>query len=75
MATNEEDQMLDVWQLAELLGMSEPTARRLIRDGVLPVHKVGGKKRSRIRIARSDVAALLAASRVEATTGPLATKK
>ncbi len=56
-------------------GVAEGTVRRWLRDGVLPHHKPGGKAKSRILIARTDVEAFLAACRIEATAGPLAEKR
>lgn len=70
--TKAEPAWLDVPGCAEYAGVAESTVRWWIRTRVIPVHKPGGKLRSHIRIARSDVDALLSASRVEATSGPLA---
>ena len=67
-----QSEMLDVWEVAEYLGITEPAARRLIRDGIIPIVKVGGKARSRIRVRRSDLDALIEASTTPATSGPLA---
>lgn len=67
-----QSQMLDVWQTADYLGITEPAARRLIRDGVIPVIKIGGRPKSRIRVRVSDLDALIAASTTPATSGPLA---
>lgn len=55
-------------------GIPGSTVRRWLRDGVLPYSKPGGKAKSHVLIARLDLDALLAASRVEATAGPLASK-
>ena len=66
------DPLLDVWQLADYLGITEPAARRLIRDGVIPVIKIGGKAKSRIRVRQSALDALIEASTTPARTGPLA---
>lgn len=66
------DPLLDVWQTADYLGITEPAARRLIRDGVIPVIKIGGRPKSRIRVRVSDLDALIAASTIPATSGPLA---
>lgn len=66
------DPLLDVWQVSDYLGITESTARRLIRDGVIPIIKIGGKARSRIRVRQSALDALLEASTTPATTGPLA---
>lgn len=41
------DPLLDVWEVAEYLGMTEAAVRRHIRDGVLPVIKIGGQPKSR----------------------------
>lgn len=69
---NDEPRWLDVWESAAYVGISEGAMRRLIRDGVVPITKPGGKARSRIRISTADLDALMAAGRVEATSGPLA---
>jgi hypothetical protein len=59
---------------ATYMGMTEHALRRLIRDGVIPTYKPGGKPKSRIFLNRHDLDRLIAASKVEATTGPLARK-
>jgi excisionase family DNA binding protein len=64
--------LLTVPQAAADLSTSQDTVRRLIRDGVIPVVKVGGKPKSRIRIRRCDLDQLLAEGYHPATTGPLA---
>lgn len=66
--------LLDVWEACDVLNMPEGTVRRLIRDGVIPVVKLGGKSKSRIRVRRQDLDALIAANYVPATSGPLAAK-
>lgn len=68
------DDLLDTWQVADVLGMTEPGVRRLIRDGVIPIIKLGGKAKSRIRVRRSDLQRLIEASTRPATSGPLAPK-
>lgn len=68
------DDLLTVAQTADRLNVSEPTIRRFTRDGVLPVVKLGGKAKSRIRIRNSDVDALIENGYRAATTGPLARK-
>ena len=70
-----EPRWLEVWEAETYSGLSEGTLRRFIRDGLLPVTKPGGKPKSRIRIDRLDLDALMQAGRVEARTGPLAKKK
>jgi excisionase family DNA binding protein len=64
--------LLDVWELCDLLGITEGSGRRLIRDGVIPVVKLGPKHKSRIGIRRADVEALIEANYKPATSGPLA---
>ncbi len=66
------DPLLDVWQTADYLGITEPAARRLVRDGGIPIIKIGGKAKSRIRVRQSDLDALIEASTTPATSGPLA---
>jgi len=66
------DPLLDVWQTAEYLGVTEPAARRLVRDGVIPIIKIGGKAKSRIRVRQSALDALIERSTIPATSGPLA---
>lgn len=63
----------DVRGAARYLGVSESSMRRLIRDGVVPVTKVGGKPKSRIRVLTVDLDRLLASGYSPATSGPLAT--
>jgi excisionase family DNA binding protein len=67
-----ESPVTDVPGGAHYLGVTEPTMRRLIRDGVIPVTKVGGKPKSRIRILKADLDRLLESGYVPATSGPLA---
>ena len=64
--------LLDVDETAVYLNVSPATVRRLRRDGVLPVVKLGGKSKSRIRFRQADLDALIAANTSPATTGPLA---
>ena len=66
------DALLDLWEVGDYLNMSEPAVRRLVRDGVIPVIKLGGRPKSRIRVRRSDLDALIAASLSPARNGPLA---
>jgi len=63
--------LLDMWQVADYLGITEPAARRLVRDGVIPIVKIGGKPKSRIRVKRIDLDALIEASTTPAKSGPL----
>ena len=63
---------LTVPAAADYIGSSEPAFRRLLRDGVVPYSKPGGKAKSRIRVKRSDLDRLMAANYTDATTGPLA---
>jgi len=70
--TQIEPDWLDVPQVAAITSTSNDTVRRLLRDGVLPYSKPGGKPKSRIRIRRADVDALMAAGYTPATSGPLA---
>lgn len=69
------DVLLDLWDVADYLSMSEPAVRRLVRDGVIPVCKLGGRPKSRIRVRRSDLDALIEASTRAATSGPLARER
>lgn len=64
--------LMEVLDAADYLNLTEGTVRRLIRDGVIPVVKLGGKKKSRIRVRRGDLDALIAANYRPATSGPLA---
>ena len=66
------DALLDLWQVGDYLAMSEPAVRRLVRDGVIPTIRLGGKPKSRIRVRRSDLDALIAAATTPASSGPLA---
>lgn len=72
MSTTPSPDLLDLWQVCDYLNMTEPAVRRLVRDGVIPVCKLGGKPKSRIRVRRADLDALIEASTTAATTGPLA---
>lgn len=64
--------LFDPDETAAYLNVSIATVRRFRRDGVLPVVKLGGKSKSRIRFRQSDLDALIAANTSPATTGPLA---
>lgn len=64
--------LMQVLDMCDYLDITEGTGRRLIRDGVIPIVKIGGKKKSRIRVRRVDLDALIAANYHPATTGPLA---
>ena len=64
--------LLEPWEAAVYLGLTEDGLSRLIRDGVIPVCKLGGRPRSRVRIRKSDLDALISASLTPATSGPLA---
>lgn len=65
--------LMEVWpDTCDYLNLTEGTVRRLIRDGVIPIVKLGGKVKSRIRVRRADLDALIAANYHPATTGPLA---
>jgi len=66
------DPLFDVWQVSDYLNVTEPAVRRLIRDGVIPVIKIGGRPKSRIRVRKSDLDALISASLTPARNGPLA---
>ena len=70
--TKPADPLLDVWETSDYLGYTEPAVRRLIRDGVIPVIKIGGRAKSRVRIRQSALDALIEASTTPARTGPLA---
>jgi excisionase family DNA binding protein len=52
--------MLDIQAVAQQLGISPTTVRRLVRDGELPAYKVGG----RIRFKQGDIDEFLAARRI-----------
>lgn len=66
------DPLLDLWQAADYLGYTESAVRRLVRDGVIPVIKLGGKTKSRLRVRQSALDALIEASTSPARTGALA---
>jgi len=66
------DPLFDVWQVSDYLNVTEPAVRRLIRDGVIPVIKIGGRPKSRIRVRKSDLDALISASLTPARNGLLA---
>lgn len=68
----EPSEWLDVPQAAAYLNLPDQSLRRLIRDGVLPYSKPGGKPKSRIRISRRDLDALMEFGYHDATAGPLA---
>lgn len=61
----------DVPGTALYLSVSEASVRRLIRDGVIPITKVGGKAKSRIRVLVADLDRLLESGYRPATAGPL----
>jgi excisionase family DNA binding protein len=64
--------LMQVPDMCDYLDITEGTGRRLIRDGVIPIVKIGGKKKSRIRVRRVDLDALIEANYHPATSGPLA---
>ena len=64
--------LLTVDEVATLLNVAPQTVRRFRRDGVLPVVKLGGKSKSRIRFRECDVLALIESGYQHATSGPLA---
>ena len=64
--------LLTVDEVAILLNVAPSTVRRFRRDGLLPVIKLGGQTKSRIRFRRTDVEALIEAGLIPASTGPLA---
>jgi len=64
--------LLEKWQAAVYLGLTDDGLDRLIRDGVVPVVKLGGRLKSRVRVRQSDLDALIEASLTRATSGPLA---
>ena len=64
--------LLTVDEAAAYLNVTPSTVRRFRRDGVLPVVKLGGQVKSRIRFRRCDVEALIESGYSPATTGPLA---
>jgi hypothetical protein len=74
MAHDDQPRWLEMWEASIYSGFPEGTLRRFARDGVLPITKPGGKPKSRIRIDRHDLDALMAAGYQPATTGPLANK-
>lgn len=63
------DPLLDVWDVMEYIGYTEGAVRRLIRDGVIPVVKIGGLPKSRIRVRQSALDDLIERSTTPATTG------
>lgn len=60
------------WQAAIYLGQTDDGLDRLIRDGVVPIVKLGGRVKSRVRIRKTDLDALIEASLIPATRGLLA---
>lgn len=54
----ETPKLLSVPQAAMLLGLSSPTIRRLIAQGVIPVVQIGGRGHA-VRIRRRDLDRLL----------------
>jgi predicted DNA-binding transcriptional regulator AlpA len=66
--------LLTIPETAEWLNISVDAAWRLRRDEVLPVVKLGGKGKSRVRVRPEDVEALIAAAYSPATSGPLANR-
>lgn len=66
--------LLTPFDAADYWGTTEGSIRRLMRDGVLPYSKPGGKAKSRIWIRRADLDALIEAGYHAATSGPLANR-
>lgn len=63
---------LKVGALAARYGLSEWTIRRWIKAGMLPYSQPAGVPGGHILIDTRDMDRFLAASRTDATTGPLA---
>lgn len=52
--------MLSLREAADILGVSAPTVRRIIRGGVLPAARIGGQ----VRIDAGDLRRFVAAARL-----------
>lgn len=63
------DPLLDVYEVMDYINFTEGAVRRLIRDGVIPVVKIGGLPKSRIRVRQSALDDLITRSTAPATTG------
>lgn len=64
--------LLTVDEAAAYLNVTASTVRRFRRDGLIPVVKLGGQAKSRIRFRRADIDALIESGYSPATAGPLA---
>jgi excisionase family DNA binding protein len=59
MSTNPTAELLDRYQAEDYLNVSGSTLEKWVRAGLLPVIRLGGQPRSRLRFRRSDLDAFI----------------
>lgn len=69
--TNPTAELLEKWEVEAYLNVSGSTLEKWVRAGRIPVVRLGGQPRSRLRFRRADLDAFIAASTSPATVGPL----
>lgn len=67
--------LLSYPEAAAYLGTPEETVRGWGKRGILPLVKLGGATRSRVRIRRADLDAFIEASTIPAIWGPLSAEQ
>lgn len=67
-------ELLDKWEAEDYLNVPGSTLEKWVRARRIPVVRLGGQPRSRLRFRRADLDAFIAASTTPATVGPLASR-
>jgi excisionase family DNA binding protein len=69
MSTNPTAELLDRYQAEDYLNVSGSTLEKWVRAGLLPVIRLGGQPRSRLRFRRADLDAFIQRSTTPAKAG------
>ena len=69
MSTNPTAELLDRYQAEDYLNVSGSTLEKWVRAGLLPVVRLGGQPRSRLRFRRADLDAFIQRSTTPAKAG------
>jgi excisionase family DNA binding protein len=69
MSTNPTAELLDRYQAEDYLNVSGSTLEKWVRAGLLPVVRLGGQPRSRLRFRRVDLDAFIERSTTPAKAG------
>ncbi|MHB8186926.1 MAG: helix-turn-helix domain-containing protein [Dermatophilaceae bacterium] len=70
MSTNPTAELLDRYQAEDYLNVSGSTLEKWVRAGLLPVVRLGGQPRSRMRFRRADLDAFIERSTTPAKADP-----